>query len=202
MDIFPNHVWFIFAGGIISLSIGFMIIQQSHINDFHQPYDSENFGLFNSLALPVVLLMQLNYDVILKTVSAKVIFFAASLGSYLIFEYYTSDLTARMTSGPSPVPIRSFQDVIDRDYKVITRPGTSNHEFLKAAAEGSAMHEFYYGYMHDDPTSFIPKLGDALAYIQANEKALLYAPEINILGQTKDFEMVIMQETINTQGPL
>ena len=107
-----------------------------------------------------------------------------------------------MTSGPSPVTIRSFQDVIDRGYKVITRPGTSNHELLKTAADGSAMHEFYYGYMHDDPTSFIPQLGDALAYIQANEKTLLYAPEINILGKSKDFETLIIQETINTQGPL
>ena len=116
--------------------------------------------------------------------------------------YYTSDLTARMTTRPSPVPIRSFQDVIDGDYKVITRPGTSNHEFLKTAAVGSIMHKFYYGNMHNDPSSFIPKLEDALAYIQNNEKTLLYAPEINILDKSKEFEMLIMEETIYTQGLL
>ena len=200
IDIFPKHVWLIFGGGLILLSLGFLIIQWTDVNDFHKPYDSEKFGLFNSLALPIILLMQLNYDVTLKAVSARGVFFVASLGLHIMFAYYTSDLTARMTSGPSPVPIESFQDVIDGDYKVITRPGTSNHEFLKTAAKGSAMHKFYYGFMHNDPTSFIPKLGDALTYIQTHEKTLLYAPEINILGKTKDFEILIMQETINTQG--
>ena len=39
-----------------------------------------------------------------------------------------------------------------------------------------------------------------MAYIEANEKTLLYAPEINILGKTKDFEVLIMEETIYTQG--
>ena len=202
MDIFPNHVWFIFGGVLVCLSLGLMMIQMSGINDFHKPNDSENFGIFNSLALPVILLMQLNYNVTVETVSAKVVLLSASLGLHLIFAYYTSDLTARMTSGPSPVPIRSFQDVLDRNYKVVTRPGTSNHEFLKTAAVGTPMYKFYYGSMHDDPTSFIPKLGDALAYIQANEKTLLYAPFVNILGKSKDFEMLIMQETINTQGRL
>ena len=199
MDIFPNHVWFIFGGGLVSLSFGFTIIQISHMNDFHKLQDSENFGITNSLALTAIILMQWSYDVTVKTISAKLIFFSASLGLYVIFVIYSADMTARMTSMPPTVPIKSFQDVIDRDYKVVTRPGTSNHEFLKTSAVGSPMHSFYYENMHEDPTAFIPKLGDALSYIRDNEKTLLYAPMINILGKSGDYEMLIMHDTIYTQ---
>jgi hypothetical protein len=55
----------------------------------------------------------------------------AGMTTNIIFTYYTSDLTARMTSGPPSTPIRSFQDVLERKYKVIVEDSTSNHDFFK-----------------------------------------------------------------------
>ena len=41
----------------------------------------------------------------------------------LMFIYYTTDITAKMTSGPPGIPIRSFDDVIEHGYRVIVTSG-------------------------------------------------------------------------------
>ena len=33
--------------------------------------------------------------------------------------YYENDITAEMTAGPPPIPIKTFEDVLHYDYKVI-----------------------------------------------------------------------------------
>ena len=88
---------------------------------FHHEHDSENFGFLNSVALSVTMIMQLTYNVAVRSPSARVLFYITSVSAYLMFAFYTCDLTARMTSGPAPLPIRSFQDIIDRDYRVVVR---------------------------------------------------------------------------------
>ena len=70
------------------------IVSQSGANNFHHPSDSERFGLLNGISLSVILLMQLSYNVCVKSVSAKFIFLPGCLFSYLLFTYYTSELTA------------------------------------------------------------------------------------------------------------
>ena len=65
------------------------------------------------MALVATMIMQLTYEVGLRSASARVLFYITSISAYLMFAYYTCDLTARMTSGPAQVPIRSFQGLIN-----------------------------------------------------------------------------------------
>ena len=67
---------------------------QSGVNNFHFPSDSERFGLLNGMALSVILFMQLSYNVCIRSASAKFIFLPGCLFAYLLFTYYTSELTA------------------------------------------------------------------------------------------------------------
>ena len=154
VDIFPRHVWAVQAAGLSVLSLGFFLVRLARVNRFHSEDDSESFGPLNSVALVATMIMQLTYEVGVKSASARILFYITSVSAYLLFAYYTCDLTARMTSGPAPVPIRSFRDVIDRDYRVVVRGSTSNHEFLKTAREGTPMHEYYYNYMDGNPDAF------------------------------------------------
>ena len=73
---------------------------QSGVNNFHYPSDSERFGLLNGMALSVILLMQLSYDVCIKSASAKLVFLPGCLFAYLLFTYYTSELTAGTQQRP------------------------------------------------------------------------------------------------------
>ena len=71
-----------------------IVTQQSGVNNFHHPSDSERFGLLNGMALSVILLMQLSYDVCIRSASAKLVFLPGCFFAYLLFTYYTSELTA------------------------------------------------------------------------------------------------------------
>ena len=74
------------------------IVPQSGVNNFHYPNDSEKFGLLNGMALAVIMHLQLSYNVCIKKLSAKFIFFSAGLSAYLLFALYDSELTAGRNS--------------------------------------------------------------------------------------------------------
>ena len=88
------------------------------------------------------LFIQLGYDLPVQRQGAKALILVSSLGLLLLFMQYESDLTARMTSEPPTLNIRSFQDVIDKEYKVITYGGGMGMDrFLINSPEGSPMRE-------------------------------------------------------------
>ena len=59
--------------------------------------------------------------------SKRLLFMTASLLTFLIFVYYTSDVTAQMTfTRPATNPINSFNDVLENeDIRVIVVTGSS-----------------------------------------------------------------------------
>ena len=184
IDIFPVNVWILIAASFIILAIAFYIINTSGVNKFHEYSDSESFGLLNSIALSVILAIQLSYNVIVNSTSARIIYLVGSIMAYLLFSYYECDLTARMTTASAKDDIRNFQDVIDKEYKVLVKESSSNHEVLKNAEEGSAMHKVYWDSIHDYPEQFVGGHSDALNKIFSREKTLYFAPEISsVLGE-------------------
>ena len=66
------------------------------------------------------------------------------MGTFLLFAMYTCDLTARMTTGPKELPIRSFEDILRSDYRVFTVEGGATVETLANSKPGTAMHKVYY----------------------------------------------------------
>ena len=56
--------------------------------------------------------------------------------SFIIFAYYTADLTSLMTSGPKAVTIKSFEEALEADYKFIVWPDTSYETLMKDAPKG------------------------------------------------------------------
>jgi ABC-type amino acid transport substrate-binding protein len=181
--IFSINSWIALTGIIMATCLGFFVL--SGVNYFHKSDDSEEFSIENSVALSILMLYQLSYDVVIKQMSARVLFFVASIMTYFIFAYYTSDLTARMTSGPPSTPIRSFQDVLERKYKVIVHEFTSNHELLKTATPNSAMYELYWSQMNGNPDSFVRSSREGLDKVLTEEKTLLYSPAFAAFGDPR-----------------
>jgi hypothetical protein len=95
MDIFPIISWCICGAMILTVSLGFLLINFTGINSFHTDHDSEQFKILNSLGLTLLMLVQTSYTVMVKSFSAKMLFFFAGIAFFLIYSYYTADLTAR-----------------------------------------------------------------------------------------------------------
>ena len=84
-DIFPMETWLV-AGGMMLVVSGGFYLTQIHLKS----------SPFVGLAATYLLLLQIESDVVVTSrLSAKVVFLFASFMTYLIYTYYTCDLTAR-----------------------------------------------------------------------------------------------------------
>ena len=79
----------------------------------------------------------------------RIISLTLSMVTLLVFVYYANDITAKMTAGSPPHPVRNFQDVLDRGYEVIV-VGSLEISLLKNSKEGSAKHSVFKLYYEED----------------------------------------------------
>ena len=56
-----------------------------------------------------------NMDLMAKRVLAL----ATSTITMIVWIYYSNDITSKMTAGSPPIPVRTFDDILDQGYKVI-----------------------------------------------------------------------------------
>ena len=68
--------------------------------------DDDNLTFMEGISTALKMLFNLDFRLTLKHPSARIIIFSGSFMGYLFYEFYTSDLTAWMTSNPAPLPIR------------------------------------------------------------------------------------------------
>ena len=54
-----------------------------------------------------------------RHLSVKILSITASMLTLLIFVYYSNDITAKMTVGSPDIPVRTFRDVLDGNYKLV-----------------------------------------------------------------------------------
>ena len=77
-----------------------------------------------------------------KLLACRLLTLTISMLTFIIFAYYQTNITADMTSGAPRIPIRTFEDVVHYDYKVLTySPYYAN--ILKSAKPGTAMNSVY-----------------------------------------------------------
>ena len=191
-------VWGLILGSMLLFGLIFYVISQFGPHNFHDSSHSDVFGLLQGVAFSMFFYMQLTYRASVDSTAGRIAFISASMCAYVLFSYWTADLTAGMTTGPRNVPIRNFQDIIDNDYKVITRPSTANSEFLRTAREGTPMLKVW-NEMKDDESRFHIKISDALNIIDNDPKTLFWAPDMNIIGNNR-YEWLKIEDAVYTQA--
>ena len=122
MGIFNYDVWVMCTILIILSSCAFLVLENVGRANFHGIHDSEEFAISNSLALSLGMLIQNPYSVKTSRMSSRILHFAMSASTLVLFAYYTCDMTSRLTGPPPDNPIKSFYDVIQHGYKVILYP--------------------------------------------------------------------------------
>ena len=68
-----------------------------------------------------------------------------SMMTLLVFVYYCNDITSKMTAGPPPLNVRSFDDALDQGYEVIV-VDKYNWQLLKDSKNGTSKHAMYKHY--------------------------------------------------------
>ena len=191
-------VWGLIMGSVLLFAIIFYTISQLGPENFHDSSHSDVFGLLQSVAFSMYFYMQLTYRSSVESTAGRLAFISSSMCAYVLFSYWTADLTAGMTTGPRSVPIRNFQDIIDNDYKVITRPSTANSELLRTSGEGTPMQQVW-NEMKDDDSRFHIKISDALDILDKEPKTLFWAPDTNIIGNHR-YEWLKIEDAVYIQA--
>ncbi len=72
--------------------------------------------------------------------SQKILFLMACVACLFVFEGYVGQLTAEMTVGTPKAHLKSFQDIIDNEIRLLVTEGTMSDQYFLSAPEGSLRH--------------------------------------------------------------
>ena len=101
----------------------------------------------------------------------------------VMFVHYTNDITAKMTSGPPKIPVRSFDDVIQHDYKVIIMSSYFK-SILASAGKETAKYQVFKQYIENKRIR--DSSNEAAAEIASEPKTLWYMNKLGTIPETDD----------------
>ncbi len=164
-------------------SISVLLFLISHVEKnylYYQILDAKDeLSLLGYLSASVLFLIQLGATVPARSMASKGVIFVGGVGTYFIFAYYTSDLTAFMTSSPLPNPIRSFAGVLERQYQVVVVKGTASVRLLSHAPEGSDKKTVFDTTMAGNDAAFVKSVPDAIeTVLTKNPKSAIFESDV------------------------
>ena len=144
------NMWtFVRVFGVVQWSIFFsfmalfvIMMTAMHLADERGHAEDQMGFLASAIATAYLFAIQLGDHPDLKGLKSKCLIMTMSWMTLLMFIYYSGEITAEMTSGPGSIPVRTYEDVIKHEYKVIS---ASNYymNLLKSAPNDSAKHQVY-----------------------------------------------------------
>ena len=87
-----------------------------------------------------------NTDLALRIAS-----FSMLMMAYLVFEFYTADLISLMASPPKLSTIKTFEELLNGEYKLIVWAETNEDQYLKSAPVGSLERLAYDTHIRGNP---------------------------------------------------
>lgn len=148
LEVFGVTQWCIF----IALLFSFVAIDTIFYNLSQQnPHSPHISSAITATITAFLFTIQLGENNV-KNLGKRMLTLTISMMTLLMFVYYTTDITAEMTSGPPGIPIRNFEDVIHYKYTVFAKSSYLS-SFLADAPPGSAknlVHEMYFEQVPSD----------------------------------------------------
>ena len=148
--VFGVSQWMIFIVFLVFMAIGLSVILALTKDQSGREFGSKRGSkkdyqldsVSSALAMACLYAIQMGSHTDSKKLTARFLTFTMSILTLLFFVFYTGDITAEMTSGPPGIPVRTFEDVIFHDYKVVA-VSTFAEKILANSEPGSAKHEVH-----------------------------------------------------------
>ena len=105
---------------------------------------------FASFALVSLYTIQMGSHTNSRKMTPRLLTLTASFITFLIFVAFSTKITAEMTSSPSEIPVRTFEDVIKHNYKIVTF-SPYYAQLLRNAKPGTAKNIVYNSYLKELP---------------------------------------------------
>ena len=179
VEVFGVHQWVIVIVLLVSLGSVLSLVPVSNILETDGKFGTKRGAKkeyqLNSISSSFVLIYlyaaQMGSHTNSRKITPRILTLTASLLTFLIFVAFSTDITAEMTSNPSDIPVRTFEDVIKHDYKVVSISRYYTH-LLKSAKPGTAKNTVYnsnFERLFLNPSDF-----KAIFRVISEPKTLLY----------------------------
>ena len=150
LRIFGLTQWSIYVASLVLIAIGLFFInivnsEKTSISFGSKRGHQHQYELYTPISyisLVYLYTIQMGSHTTANQAAARIISLTLSILAFLMFAFYTTDITAKMTSGPPEIPIKNFGDVVHFNYKVITY-STFIENLLASSKPGSAKREVY-----------------------------------------------------------
>ena len=140
VTVFEFPQWLIYFSILFLLSFGLMFIGALSLKDSHHVGGTPFYEGFATTLLFVI--QQGNHPPNGQIAAKRILTLTTSMLTLLVFIYYSNDITSKLTAGSPPHPVRTFEDVLDHGYQVIT-VGAHHYTNLKDSKDGTAKHSVY-----------------------------------------------------------
>ena len=144
-EVFDAPQWLIFISLLLFISITMSIL---HFISKRGQLEAKFSTTYEGLVMTSLFVIQQgSHPGLGEAASKRILALATAILTMLVFIYYSNDITSKMTAGSSPTPVRTFDDVLDKDYEVIS----VGHSFtvLTNNKVGSAKHSVYKRYFEE-----------------------------------------------------
>ena len=143
---FTFEVWIVIF--LVALILVFnYFIQKKH---FAHSKENEDLGIKNSFAVVGLAMLQMDYQITISKASLRTLHLSTWLFAYLVFAFYTADLTSRLTTLPNVASFSSLEGAIDMGFKLLLLEGAAQHLDFSSATDG-AKHRIWINNIQPNP---------------------------------------------------
>ena len=173
VGVFGLVQWLIFTGFLLSFILFFFVFSSTSAEAEDSSMTTKAITSFHMVLLFVI---QLGAHPEGGSVAKRILYLSASTLTFLLFAYYTTEVTAQMTSTrPLANPIHTFEDVLkNEDVRVIVVKGTSWASHIGSSIPGTAKHEVYQTRIENDDDVWYVTHEDAKKAVISEPNAYLY----------------------------
>ena len=172
--------WSIYLASSVLLLMGLCLINalggEATVKSFGSKRGSQHQYELNIassyIALVYLYTIQMGSHTTAKQTATRILTLTLSMLALLTFAYYTTDITAEMTSGPPKIPVRNFEDITHHGYRVILSSSYLKN-ILAAEKPGSAKHMVYKTDI--EPREKLLTMAEAFEKVATEPKTLYYS---------------------------
>ena len=159
VNVFGWSQWSIFGGLLLTIILVFIMISYNIDTADNTLLESASSGF----SIVYLFVIQNGHHPEGGSNAKQMVLLTTALLAFLMFCYYTTDITAQMTSKRPPKTIQSFADVQqNKEIKIIVVRGTSWVYNFKSSEPGTPKNEVYKNRVESNEQVWYPSITDAL----------------------------------------
>ena len=146
IEIFGLPQWLTFFSILLVIAIAWSGIQR--ISGHERQSGQRGTAYEGFLMASLYCIQQGSHPGNMDLVAKRLLALTTSAITLIVWIYYSNDITSKMTAGSPPIPVKTFDDVLDQGYKVIVIGGA--YADLATSKKGTAKHSVFKLFFEED----------------------------------------------------